>query len=439
MLVRIIAACGLAFALMFLYLVFTAARMSPHSIDRFDGTTVRFWNIFIGQPGDSMDGLAHRFNHEHKSIRVESIYKVRYDVISTALTSADGSDEKPGVALVSSADFKRLKEAGLLLDMKPFIEGPNGIDMSLWPEALRIAGKLDNGIYWLPFNLEVPILYVNETHLIEAGFSRPPTTWDELLTYAPRLSKIDSRGFVEQYQLALWSTALPFLSMVWSDGGEITTGNTSDVSLDDSAFKERLEVLQQLVYKHTLGISPGDESGGATHFVNGYASMLLDDQLHIKDVIRFSENKVGRAINLRPVILQCPEGPAGRSYPIIGGGLVMLAHSNAEQREATWEWIRYLFEDRQLADFALGTGYLAFTPGAQSLVEQDDASPEIRVVHAATQYLRCDFSVEQSPPIKAAFERAIRRTLVDKENVTSVLREEDSNAERQLQQSVGIH
>ena len=61
------------------------------------------------------------------------------------------------------------------------------------------------------------------------------------------------------------------------------------------------------------------------------------------------------------------------------------------------------------------------------------AEPNRKIIHDALPFLRGDFSVNMSPPVRNAFDEAFRRILIRGEDASTVLREMDAKAERELQ------
>jgi len=391
--------------------------------------TITFWRTLTGPAGDAIDGLMQRFAAEQDAVRVDSVFKGSYDDIASALMVGATRNSGPDVALVGTFEIQQFAKAGILEDLKPLIDGPDGVDTSGWPKTLRAAGEVGEGLYWVPFNVSVPVLYLNEAHLDEAGLSGPPQTWDEFFEYAQRLTKRDADGKVVRRGLSLWDITWPLVSMIWSEGGEVTNRDYTKITLDDPATIAVMNKLQALM-KEGAADMPAQATGGQRNaFVRGQAAMILDSPAPLRDFLEYAE----RAPDFRPIVAQYPAGNNGRVYAPGGGGIVILKSDDTVRLRAAWSFVRFLLEDQQVADFAMQSGYLAYSEGARKLAAKtlaEDAA--LRTIHEAAPHIRGDFSINGSPAVRGALDEAVQRILVRGEDPATVLREADAKAEAEV-------
>src|SRR3712207_6249627 len=82
------------------------------------------------------------------------------------------------------------------------ITDPNLNLKGFFPLLLEAFGSWGGKVYGLPFDNYSGLLFYNQCQLKEAGFDKPPATWDEVLNvYGPKLTKPDRK----QYAFALQS------------------------------------------------------------------------------------------------------------------------------------------------------------------------------------------------------------------------------------------
>lgn len=220
----------------------------------------------------------------------------------------------PEVTQLGTFEILEFYKSGVLVDLKPYLEGPNGIDTSDWPGTMLSAGEFDGGIYWLPFNVAVPVLYYNKDAFEEAGLSDPPKTWDEFFEYARKLTKKDDSGVTQRYGVAYipgwFSWALT--SAIWSEGGELTNKDYTNITLNDSVVVDVLTKFQDLV-EEDAAILPDPASGGhRAMFKNGQAAMILDSPAPFSDIME-------QSVGFTPGVANYPAGEAGKVYNPGGG------------------------------------------------------------------------------------------------------------------------
>lgn len=391
--------------------------------------TLVVWRTLTGPAGDSVQALADAYPGLGTVTHTETIFQGGYGALALKLRTAAAGGRGPDVSQLGTFEIRTFARQGLLVDLTPYMAGPEGIDTSDWPGSLLDAGRVDGGLYWLPLNVSVPVLYWNRESFGNAGLDAPPATWDAFFEQARRLTVRDAQGRVEQYGLALWNITWPVVSMVWSEGGTLCSPDYGSVTLDDPLAVHILSELQNLL-REGVAIMPDAASGGhRAFFKSGRAAMILDSQAVLGEVQR-------DVTAFTPAVALFPAGAAGRVFAPGGGGLVMCASCPPERRDAAWGFMRYMLAPEQLGTFARESGYLAYSGAAaeRSGVAQEEP---YATLHQAFQYVRGDFSMNAMPPVRDAFDRAFQRIMTDLDTpVAEALREADLHAEQALRRWV---
>ena len=115
-----------------------------------------------------------------------------------------------------------------------------------------------------------------------------------------------------------------------------------------------------------------------------------------------------------------------------GGGIVMWARAPEEQRDEAWSFMRYLLQPEQIAFYAKGSGYTAFTDSARETAGDLLADPRHATIHEALPYLRGDFTINATPALRDALDGAFQQIMFEDRNVAAVLRAADRQAEAAL-------
>jgi len=410
----------------FLFLLVFAIACSPKPKVG-DGTaSITYWRTLTGGAGDAQDAMARQFNDGQDAVFVSVEFQGGYADLAAKLMTAAAGGTGPDVTQLGTYEIREFAKAGLLADLTPFVEGDNGLDTSDWPGTMLDAGRIDGKLYWLPFNVSAPVLYYNPNLFAQAGIKSVPETWDELFEFAARSTRRDDAGNVTVHGIALWDSTWPLLSAIWSEGGELTTPDYSEITLDDPIVVRLFQNLQELV-QDGAAIVPAKASGGHREaFLQGRAAMILDSTAPFDTI-------AGKAVGFDAAVANYPAGANGRVYAPGGGGIAMLSRTPAETRDAAWSFMRFMLQPQQLAYYAQRSGYCAFSESAQKAGATWLADRNRAIVHGALPDLRGDFSVNMSPAIRNAFDEAFRRILIRGEDPATVLREADAQAERDIQ------
>ena len=381
-----------------------------------------YWRTLTGRAGEAQDELASRYNASGPTRPVRAQFQGGYGDLRTKLLTALAGGGGPDITQLGSFEILEFARAGALVDLQPFVDGPDGIDLADWPGTLADSGRVEGGLYWLPFNVSVPILYYNAEAFTEAGLDGPPETWDDFFEAARRLTVVEN-GRTMRYGLALWDMTWPIVSAIWSEGGMLTNGDYSAISLDHPAAIAVLTRFQELV-KEGAAILPEQAAGGhRAWFTSGRAAMILDSPAPYADITR-----AARGFNVRTA--QYPAGTAGRVYAPGGGGIAILASCPEHKRADAWRFVRYLLEAENLAWYATESGYAPFTASARAIA--NDSHPEMADINGALAHIQGDFSLNMSPALRDAFDRAFMRIMLEGADVGETLRTANAEAARRI-------
>ncbi|MCC6154187.1 MAG: ABC transporter substrate-binding protein [Candidatus Hydrogenedentes bacterium] len=379
-------------------------------------TAVTYWRTLSGAAGDTQDKLVAKFNASQADVITNSEYQGTYSDLATKLIAATAAKSGPDVTQLGTFEIRQFARSGVLVDLAPYLNGANGIDRSDWPESMAKAGEIDGGTYWLPFNVAVPTLYYNKDALAEVGVSEFPGTWNEFFALVRTLTKPQRPG------LALWSNAWPLFSMIWSEGGELTTRDYTKITLNDPVVVRIFTELQALVREGAVVVPDKASGGHRASFVNGRAAIILDSQDAFSEVF-------AQAKGFTPGVANYPAGSKGKVYAPGGGGIAMLSITPPERRDAAWAFMRFMLSPEQIAEYASQSGYAAFSKSAQTKMGDKLRDPRFKVIHDALPYIRADFSVNMSPAIRSAFDEAFQRILLQDADVQQTLDAADAKAE----------
>ena len=388
-------------------------------------TSIAYWRTLTGGAGDAQDELVERYNAAQDEIVVASEFQGGYGDLATKLMTAMVSGAGPDVTQLGTFEIRQFATAGALVDLTQYIESENGLDTSDWPGTMLDAGRVGEGLYWLPFNVTVPVLYYNPTHFEEAGLDGPPETWTEFYEFARVLSQSNASGQPTRKGVALWNITWPLLSAIWSEGGQLTTKDYASVTLDDPMAIEVLTAFQRLVNEGAASMPDSASGGHRAAFINGQASMILDSPAPFDQIME-------SAIGFTPAVAPYPSGSAGKVYAPGGGGLAMLSLTPEENRGAAWAFIKFMLSPEQIAFYAERSGYTAFTGASReragAWIHEDGPA----TIHESLPYLKGDFSLNMSPALRNAFDEAFQKIMIDGADVQEALETADAKAEAAL-------
>jgi len=334
------------------YLVALAPSFASAATKKDAQVHIRFWNCFYwGGPADAVELLVERFNEQHPAIYVD---KLDVPQIEQKLFTATAGNVPPEVAL-----FDRFRVAGYA-ERRAFLE----LDDLAAQHNIRKEEFFDtcwgecvyrDKLYAIPFNTDVRVLFYNRAVFREVGLDpdRPPRTWKELLEYSKKVTvknpdgSLDRIGFVPMSGVpgGMGNTWLYLYG--WQNGGQFMNEDGTFVTCNDPKIIEALQWCVDFVDFYGIGNLQQFASGFGIKeldpFLTGKAALVGDEGFQLA---RIRQYKPDLDFGVAP--LPWPEDGVHATW---SGGFALVVPSGCEHVDAAMEFIRFLTEEQQQADY----------------------------------------------------------------------------------------
>jgi ABC-type glycerol-3-phosphate transport system substrate-binding protein len=287
------------------------------------------------------DNLVPRFQAAHPGVKVnvEFIPPPRLDE-KLAITFAGGVS--PDIFQAGAEYVGGLVHRGQVLCLDDYVHRwGQGADFyrASWNTCVY-RGR----VYGLPYLSAPHALLYRKDLLQQAGFSRPPEDWPELVEWAVKLTR--RRG--ETITLAginlrvTWQT---FVNFLWQNGGELFSADGRRCLLDRPEAIEALQFYVDLYHKHKVGTiaSLPIAGGGVPVFASGRAAMDFANQLGVKNLEKYAPAllpKVGVAAL-----------PMKKKRVLSVYTDWLAISSQSKQKDLAWEFIAFLMEPENLVAY----------------------------------------------------------------------------------------
>ena len=166
-----------------------------------------YYPIAVGGPlTEVVDGMIQEFHKENPDITVKAVYSGNYDETRVRALSAIRGGESVQLSVLGALDAHDLVEQGLVESFSDVTksEAEKAWLTSFYP-ALMANGTIQGKVWGIPFQRSTIVMYYNKDAFKAAGLDpeKAPTTWDELVDSAKKLSKDN------QYGIMIPSTGYP--------------------------------------------------------------------------------------------------------------------------------------------------------------------------------------------------------------------------------------
>ncbi|MGA3006415.1 MAG: extracellular solute-binding protein [Opitutaceae bacterium] len=315
----------------------------------------------------------------------------------------------PDATLTSELLWPVLIHAGKVLDLTPWLDGPNWEGGARWrdtffPGALdswRVGGR----IYGLPFTYACWTIFYNRALFREHGWSEP-RTWDEFFSLCEKiraagLAPLSAPGTRWLYPDAFLRAAYHNLA---GDAGWRAVGDLAPGARLDPRYVRSAELLQRVMQRDVLPGWEGETHTGAElAFLEGRVAMTVSGSWLVNEM----QGKIPAGFELGT--MNFPVFPDGRADPTTlqtgADCFFVFATGDAQRERLTVDFLRFLTSRARAEAFVR----LTDSPVAVRGVPDAAYSIRMRDTAALIAHAKASFNMPQTmlqPP-------AIRQALID--------------------------
>lgn len=342
--------------------------------------TIEFWHTRSGDHGKLLDEQIKRFNESNGlGITVVGTYQGSYYDVLSKVKTAYGTDTAPVLALVGAGGIEELAENGAVKDMSAYVARDNW-DVENVPESLRYYMEHYEGqIIEFPYLVSSAIIYYNKQY-----YTAEPTSLEEFVSMAEEITA-NNPGIVGMgIGLDTGFIQRPILRSLGAPGLTLEGGHEPALLDDDYLITHMNDWKSWIDGGFCAGVDAVDSSTKMKNaFLSGKQAAYVSSSADLKQVI---EDAKANGVDLGVAKFV---GYGGYCAPIGGGGIVALDTASAQETAAAWEFIKFLFEDQQVVENAVRTGYLPYTVSAGSnadMVAYWDENPLTKVAYDQLEY-----------------------------------------------------
>lgn len=309
-----------------------------------------------GDAAKLIDQMTADFNAENPDVQVQAVYTGNYDDTVTAIQTAIQGGNAPDLFVSLATQRFTMADTRMAMPLDDLIaadpEGQAFVDDFI--DGFMLDSYVDGSIYSIPFQRSTMVMFYNKDAFEEVGLDpeAPPTTWDEMVEYAQKLTNENRYGV---------GIALNSGSAQWAFTGFSLQNCTNGVGLMSADGKEvyfntpeNIEALQlwlDLQNKY-MCMAPGivQWTDLPTQFLAGEVAMIYHTTGNLTNIRNNATFDFGVCFL-----------PAGRQYgaPTGGGNFYITNGISEERQKAAWEFIKFCCSTERAAQWSIDTGYVA--------------------------------------------------------------------------------
>jgi len=338
-----------------------------------------------GTQKPALDLLTKRFEAQNPNVKVTLIAEPNYGVLQQKEQASIAAGQPPTIGQAYENWAAAYADAKAIVPLTSYVNNKKtGVtpkdQAQIWKGVWQDLFLPDGKIWMWPFNKSDYVMYYNPTKLAAAGLS-VPKTWVQFATVAKALTKNGDWA---------WSTdtgtpaapadgTIVMMSLIKANGGTwIANGKPT---LDTPAAVKALGYLADLQKSGALQMGtnyPGETALGA-----GRSAFDLSTIAGYP----YELSAVGGKFPMK--VAPLPSGRNGQGNAMAGTNIVIFSKASSAEKQAAWEYMKFLSEPRQTAYWAEETGYLPVTKEALPIMKRYIAThPYQQIAAQALQVAR---------------------------------------------------
>ena len=331
-------------------------------------TVIDYWSIYpdTDEMAPKHKALIDEFEAKNPDIKVNHHGYNFWDYF-TAVNNKLLGGEEIDIFWNDITDVKYRAGSEVTLNLNPLIER-DGIDLSTWTKSTLDTASYEGGLYALPVETDVRMLFYNKDLFKAAGLDpeKPPKTFEEMKEYAAKMTK-DSENGKSYSQIGfhpmLGSSQIQ--CVLWNMGGEFFDASgkpTLNSSANIKAIQWWIEMNRVFDTRKNNAFTTEHSDGAAKDqsFQKGVNAMVIDES--------------GLAWRLAKVAPELNYGVAPIPYndekhrTTWSGAftLEIFNRSSSEKQEAAWKFMQYMTSEEIQIRFM---NELEFTPANLKALE----------------------------------------------------------------------
>ena len=354
---------------------------SGSSPNQWPATTIEYWHINSEtQGGPTVEKLIETFNKTNgKNITVVGKFTSNaYQGVAENLQAALAIGEYPGVVQVGwnylnyfAENFPQFTSPKEIIETYA-PEDAGFLEKHLFDNIRDLSISAEGVMLGLPYATSTPVMFINADLFKQAGLDpeTPPRTLKEAIAAGQQIKdKTGNEGFYIEV-IANTYALNPLMLSTGAEMYEMKDGKTTATFYTPEVVD--VFTTWQNGFKSGACTNIGSEEAlGA--FASGKIGML------IATVGKSNYMQSSCNFDLRTA----PYPTSGDSYSLcVGGNMLVCVGGNADEIRACWEFMKFLYEDDNMADWVMGTGYLPTTKTAA------DNSPKLKTFLAENKLLQ---------------------------------------------------
>ncbi len=419
-----------------LFVVLMVSMLLAASVSAAETAKIRVWIRGVNDVATRMfeEEVIPGFEKLHPGVEVEFrplTFANNYIEIDTAIAAGN----PPDIMTLGRPSALKYADKGVLLDLTEFVKSWDRYDdfyEFTWTDSTDMNGRIVSLPVWLDENAFI----YNKRLFEEAGLdpNAPPETWEDLASYAQKMTKYDAQKRVTQAGFKLnWGDWMGLLQsvapFVWQNGGTFLDEKTwKTATVDQPEFVEGVQFAVDLLNKYKVdNYKPWGEANATQSWIKGQFAMQVNNTGVLRDIYGFAPDRI------HEVGVALPPGRKTRAT-FVGGTDLGVAKAS-KHPELALEFIKYLYTtDSYLVRLDQEIGW-QLSPLKSHKEASVKALPVTEVLYDTLEYGKSFEPIPENMDVRKRTAEAIEETIYGLSTPEQALKQAAKDINKMLQKT----
>lgn len=322
--------------------------------------TIQYWHAHADSQLEGLNYMIEEFKKVAPHITVEPVFQGSYDDLHQKLLAAVSAKDVPAVTNVEVSSLPVFSNDGIFQDLTDYIERDK-VDLADFSDGMLKAYAYNGKQFGFPLIVSTSVMIYNKTLFDELG-ANPPQTWDDMDEFISKVAVVNG-GKTDRYAFSVpgWDVWYYDPWMI-NGGGSILNEDMTKATIDTEESLRYIKNFEKWFKDGVMQIGYGKGASDTMRqmFLEGSIGMVQHSSAIIKTYVENADFEVG--VSFVP-------GDKKRESHIGGAGIVMMAGAKDEQKDAAWEFIKFMTSAEHNLQWAEKVGYL---PTHKSVIDTEE-------------------------------------------------------------------
>ncbi len=321
---------------------------------------------------DNQNSVIAEFQEMNPNVTIE-LEVTPYAAYRDKLLVAAKGGNPPDISVVDHIWNPEFGAAGLIIPLDDYLSA-SSIKKDVFFKGAWDTTVYKDKVWGIPMDVGAwEELYYNADLFTKAGVSIPQT-WDEWLKIGRKLTVDTNKdGEIDQWGIYLLgakseATVVFIDSLIFSNGGKITSDDGKRGMLDSPQVIEAMEFYKKLVEIAPPGVPNADQEQSSQYFTTGKVAMETIGEWE-------QETIINRAPDLNWKIAIIPVPKRGDTFHATFGGWNFVIYEDSKYKDTAWDFIEFASTEER--NFKMASLTPARLDAAQKYLSEFKRQPEV--------------------------------------------------------------